>query len=330
MWHAEVVAKLISIFTMRVGFGDVLADGASRASDRLNLGDEGQKYTIATRGMCLPGDDPRGLGFAYGVGFAIGTRGGCDHLRCLASLELSGFMYPGLNTKILGDERPVKPTTTVGKGYCCFYEENQKAMVDCLNVCCFTTHWSYAVLTADQVEYFNAATGMDITEEEFMEVDERVVNIERAYSGRMLSGLREDTIPERFFKEPMPQARRIRPMSARPFRSKYFARLLHYRDYDLENGFPSERRLKMLGLDYVSKDLAPLRLSTTRKLRRRKRSITINQLTCPPLASFLYKRQAHPGPCSQNIGRGGAGALHLFKTFSMAKEDIPLWQYSQK
>ena len=32
-----------------------------------------------------------------------------------------------------------------------------------------------------------------------------------------------------------------------------------YRDYDPETGFPSERRLKMLGLDSVARDLAPLR-----------------------------------------------------------------------
>jgi aldehyde:ferredoxin oxidoreductase len=258
--NAEVVDKLIPMIAKREGFGDILADGASRAAERLDLGDEGQKYTIATRGMTLPGDDPRGLGFAYGVGFAIGTRGGCDHLRCLASLELSGFMYPGLNTKILGDERPVKPTTTVGKGYCCFYEENQKAMVDCLNVCCFTTHWSYAVLTADQVEYFNAVTGMDITEEEFMEIGERVVNLERAYWGRMLSGLREDTIPERFVKEPMPRGTPDQTNVGATFPvQKILPGYYKYRDYDLETGFPSERRLKMLGLDNVAKDLAPLR-----------------------------------------------------------------------
>jgi hypothetical protein len=32
-----------------------------------------------------------------------------------------------------------------------------------------------------------------------------------------------------------------------------------YRDWDSKTGFPSEKRLKMLGLDYVAKDLAPLR-----------------------------------------------------------------------
>ena len=32
-----------------------------------------------------------------------------------------------------------------------------------------------------------------------------------------------------------------------------------YRDWDSKTGFPTERKLKQLGLDYVAKDLAPLR-----------------------------------------------------------------------
>jgi aldehyde:ferredoxin oxidoreductase len=270
--NEEAVDKLIPMIATRQGFGAILAEGADRAADKLGLGEEGHYYTITTRGMTLPGDDPRGLGFAYGVGFAIGTRGGCDHLRCLASLELSGFLYPGLNTKILGDERPVKPTTTVGKGYCCFYEENQKATTDCLQVCCFTTHWSYAVLTADQVEYLNAVTGLDFTEEEFQEIGERIVNIERAYWARQMSGKREDTIPERFLKEPM---RKIVPDQTNEGCTFPVEKILPgyylYRDYEPSTGFPSERRLKMLGLEHVAKDLAPLRSKYLSEAEKKKK-----------------------------------------------------------
>ena len=38
--NAEVVSKLIGMMAMRKGFGDILADGASRAADHLGLGDE--------------------------------------------------------------------------------------------------------------------------------------------------------------------------------------------------------------------------------------------------------------------------------------------------
>ena len=259
--NAEVVDTLINQIGQRKGFGGILADGADRAADKLGLPKDAHYYTITTRGMTLPGDDPRGLGFGYGLSFAMGTRGGCDHLRSLCCLELSGALYPGLNTKLLGDESANKPVTTNGKPYMVYYEENQKATTDCLQVCCFTTHWSYAVLTPDQVEYLNAVTGLDFTEEEFQEVGERIVNLERAYWNRLMSGAREDVVPERFLKEPMPangvdyQTNIGATLPLNEMLPKYY----QYRDWDSKTGFPSERKLKQLGLDYVAKDLAPLR-----------------------------------------------------------------------
>ena len=98
-----------------IGFGGILAEGADRAADKLGLPKDAHYYTITTRGMTLPGDDPRGLGFGYGLSFSMGTRGGCDHLRSLCCLELSGALYPGLNTKLLGDESANKPVTTNSK-----------------------------------------------------------------------------------------------------------------------------------------------------------------------------------------------------------------------
>lgn len=258
--NAEVVDKLIPMIAKREGFGAILAEGGDRAATKLGLPEEAHYYTITTRGMSLPGDDPRGLGFGYGLSFAQGTRGGCDHLRSLCCLELSGALYTGLNTKLLGDERGAKPTTTANKPYMVFYEENQKATTDCLQVCCFTTHWSYAVLTPDQVEYLNACTGLDFTEEEFQEIGERIFNLERAYWNRCMSGAREDTVPERFLNEPMPQGvdyqtnvGAVLPLNV--MLQKYYK----YRDWDNKTGFPSEKKLKQLGLDYVAKDLAPLR-----------------------------------------------------------------------
>ncbi len=258
--NEEVVDKLIQMIGRREGFGDILADGADRAADKLGLPDEAHYYSITTRGMTLPGDDPRGLGFGYGLSFAVGTRGGCDHLRSLCCLELSGALYPGLNTKLLGDERANRPVTTVGKPYMVYYEENQKTTTDCLNVCCFTTHWSYAVTTPDQIEYLNAVTGLDFTEEEFQEVGERIFNLERSYWNRLMSGAREDTVPERFLKEPMPQGVEYQTNVGAVFPlNNLLKKYYEYRDWDPATGFPSEKKLNVLKLDYVAKDLAPLR-----------------------------------------------------------------------
>ena len=271
--NAEVVATLIEQIGQRKGFGNILAEGADRAADKLGLGDKGHYYTITTRGMTLPGDDPRGLGFGYGLSFSMGTRGGCDHLRSLCCLELSGALYPGLNTRILGDESACKPVTINSKPYMVYYEENQKATTDCLQVCCFTTHWSYAVLTPDQVEYLNATTGLDFTEEDFQEVGERIVNLERAYWNRCMSGAREDTVPERFLKEPMPQSVDYQTNVGVTFPlNDMLPQYYRYRDWDPKSGFPTDRKLKQLGLDNVAKDLEPLRskyMSETEKKKKK-------------------------------------------------------------
>ncbi len=270
--NADAVDKLIHQIGQRKGFGAILAEGADRAADKLGLPKDAHYYTITTRGMTLPGDDPRGLGFGYGLSFSMGTRGGCDHLRSLCCLELSGALYPGLNTKLLGDESANKPVTTNSKPYMVYYEENQKATTDCLQVCCFTTHWSYAVLTPDQVEYLNAVTGLDFTEEEFQEIGERIVNLERAYWNRHLSGAREDSVPERFLKEPMPangvdyQTNIGVTFPLNEMLPKYYK----YRDWDSKTGFPTERKLKQLGLDYVAKDLAPLRTKYMSEAEKKK------------------------------------------------------------
>jgi aldehyde:ferredoxin oxidoreductase len=270
---AEVVATLIEQIGQRKGFGNILAEGSERAATKLGLPEEARYYTITTRGMTLPGDDPRGLGFGYGLSFSMGTRGGCDHLRSLCCLELSGALYPGLNTRILGDESACKPVSINSKPYMVYYEENQKATTDCLQVCCFTTHWSYAVLTPDQVEYLNAVTGMDVTEEEYQEVGERIVNLERAYWNRCMSGAREDTVPERFLKEPMPQGVDYQTNVGVTFPlNDMLPKYYQYRDWDAKSGFPTDRKLKQLGLDYVAKDLAPLRskyMSETEKKKKK-------------------------------------------------------------
>ncbi len=269
---AEVIATLIEQIGLRKGFGNILAEGADRAADKLGLGDKGHYYTITTRGMTLPGDDPRGLGFGYGLSFSMGTRGGCDHLRSLCCLELSGALYPGLNTRILGDESACKPVTINSKPYMVYYEENQKATTDCLTVCCFTTHWSYAVLTPDQVEYLNATTGLDFTEEDFQEVGERIVNLERAYWNRCMSGAREDTVPERFLKEPMPQGVDYQTNVGVTFPlNDMLPQYYRYRDWDPKTGFPTERKLKQLGLDNVAKDLEPLRSKYASETEKKKK-----------------------------------------------------------
>lgn len=253
--NQEAVEQLLHDMTYRKGFGDILADGPWRASMKLGLGEE---YLTVTRGMSLPGDDPRGLGFGYGLSFAVGTRGGCDHLRSLCCLELSGYLYPGLNMKIVGTEECSKPLTTIGKPKMVYWEENQKAFVDCLQVCCFNTHWSYGCRNEHLIPMINAVTGLDFTEEELMTIGERIYNLERAYWSKMLSGKHEDTVPKRFTHEPMPENPAASSGKVLPL-DEMLPEYYRLRQYEPETGFPGDKRLRELGLEDIAEELKPYR-----------------------------------------------------------------------
>lgn len=69
----ELVDKLIDMITYRQGFGDILAEGSYRAARHFG---RGYDYSISVKGHDMSQDDPRGLGFAFGIGFATGRRGG--------------------------------------------------------------------------------------------------------------------------------------------------------------------------------------------------------------------------------------------------------------
>ena len=252
---AEVVEKLLHMMAYREGFGDILAEGPTIAAKKLGVGED---CLVSTRGMSLPGDDPRGLGFGYGLSFAVGTRGGCDHLRSLCCLELSGYLYPGLNEKIVGTEACSKPLVTDGKAKMVWWEEHHKAFVDCLQVCCFNTHWSYGCRNEHLIPMLNAVTGLDFTEEECLTIGERIYNLERAYWSRQLSGKNDDVVPRRFTHEPMPENPAASSGKVLPI-DEMLPDYYKLRQYEPETGFPGDKRLRELGLAYVAEELKPYR-----------------------------------------------------------------------
>jgi len=260
MGSIEFIQTLARKVSLREGFGDILAEGSAKANKKLGLGKKGEDYLICTRGMTLVAGDPRGVGYGFGLGYAMGTRGGCDHLRACASIDFVSFLYPGLAESITGIKGEIKPFNKLGKPRLVFYEENQKAITDSLEVCCFTTHFAYTVLARDQVEYLNACTGLDFTEEELLKIGERIYNLERAYWARILSGKREDILPKRFTSEPLPksipdQVNFGNVIDITDMLKEYYK----IRGYELNTGFPGDKRLKELGLKDVAEELKPYR-----------------------------------------------------------------------
>ncbi|MGQ9825724.1 MAG: aldehyde ferredoxin oxidoreductase family protein, partial [Desulfotomaculales bacterium] len=256
----EVIDRLIKMIAEREGFGDVLAEGSYRAALHFNRGLE---YSLAIKGNDMSQDDPRGLGFAFGIGFCTGRRGG-DHLQGLPCLELTGRFYPGLVEKILGTAEAEERLSTVKKPEMEKYQEELKAVGDCLTQCTFAHSWSFAVLLEDMAELLSTCTGIDYTPDDLLRIGGRIVHLERAHWNRVMVGRLEDTCPRRFTEEPMPDG----PNQGTVFPyDELIPRYYDVRGWDRDTGFPKEEVLVAYGLEQVARDLAPYREAYAEKVR---------------------------------------------------------------
>lgn len=257
----ELIERLIGMIARREGFGDLLAEGSSRASQILGRGHD---YSISVKGHDMSQDDPRGLGFAFGIGFATGRRGG-DHLQGLPCLELTGAFYPGLVEKILGTKEAEDRLSPVKKPEMERYQEDLKAVGDSLTQCTFTHSWSFAVQPEDMATLISAATGTDYTAEELLSTGGRIVHLERAYWNRLLVGRLEDRSPKRFTQEPMPDG----PNKGTVFpEAELIPRYYQVRGWDRETGFPLSEVLKDYGLEDIAKELEPYREEYLKKAEK--------------------------------------------------------------
>jgi len=255
----ETVDKLIKMIVYREGLGDILAEGTYRAALHFNRGFE---YTMTIKGNDMSQDDPRGLGFAFGIGFGTGRRG-ADHLQGLPCLELTGQFYPGLVESILGTAEAETRLSPVKKPEMQKYQEEVKALGDSLTMCTFAHSWSFAVLPADMAELLSACTGIDCTVEDLLKTGGRIVTLERAFWNRLLVGRMEDTVPGRFTGEPMP----VGPNKGTVFPFEEL-RPLYYklRGWDEETGFPQDDVLADYGLEDLVDELAPYRQDYLEKI----------------------------------------------------------------
>jgi len=255
----ELITRLIEMIAHREGFGDLLAEGSSRAAEIM---DRGRDYSISVKGHDMSQDDPRGLGFAFGIGFVTGRRGG-DHLQGLPCLELTGAFYPGLVEKILGSKEAEAPLSPVKKPEMERYQEDLKAVGDSLTQCTFTHSWSFAVQPEDMALLLSAATGLEFSAKELFEIGSRIVHLERAYWNRLLVGRLEDKSPKRFTQEPMPDG----PNKGTVFpEAELIPRYYEVRGWDKKTGFPLPEVLKGLGLEDVAAELEPYRAEYQKKI----------------------------------------------------------------
>ena len=199
----EQTRSLLHDIAAREGFGDVLAD-STRAAKK--FGKKSEDYLIAVKN--LPQSDPHDVRYikAFALGIATASRG-ADHLRSRPTLEIFLRLPKEVKERIYGKGVSLDPTSYEGKEKTVVFSENIFAVIDCLGICKFICHGFNSPHFLDYPRFealLEAATGMKYGRRKMEAVGKRVVDTERMFNIRQGLTRKDDTLPKRYFDDPMP------------------------------------------------------------------------------------------------------------------------------
>ena len=243
--NAQTMLALIRKIAYREGFGDVLAEGSYRAAKQ--IGKDALRYAMVTKGVEHIEFDPRGVK-GWGLAYAVSNRG-ADHLRALLGAELG--MMPEQAEAMWGTPEAADRLSIKGKGSMVKWHEDNRAVVDCLEMCKFLARTAL-ISPSWFVRFLKAVTGVSFSERQIMKVGERINNLERAINVRQGLTRKDDTLPERFLTEPLPEGpNKGQVCELKPMLEEYYK----VRGWNESTGIPKREKLEELGLSNVVDDL---------------------------------------------------------------------------
>ena len=246
--NTQTVNQLIQDIAHRRGLGDILAEGPKRAIKR--LGPETAYYNIQVKGMSCNVSDERPVP-SLALGIATATRG-ADHLRSRCALDLYHLPEEVLEMVYRREGMSSDFRDYKGKAWMVFFTENNKSTMDCLGICQFSGAGLSPNLAApeDFARIIENITGIKLTYNQFMEIGERITNIERLFNIREGASRQDDYLPDRYYDEPTA----LGPESTRGLRierNKFDEILDEYYEFHRwdKDGNPTSKTLKRLSLD---------------------------------------------------------------------------------
>ena len=228
----EAMVEMIKSIAKREGFGDVLAEGVKRASEKIGRGAE--RLAVHVKGLEPAAYEPRTI-MGMALAYATSDRGAC-HLRAPAYRPA----YAGAVEKysIKGQPELVKEL------------QDTNAVVDSMVLCRFSAlpllgpfvFWDHLARA------YSLTTGTSIDERDLRTIGERIYNLTRSFNARQGLTRRDDMLPERWFKEPLAtgvsKGRVVPEAEFNQMLDKYY----ELRGWDKE-GVPKPEKLRELGLE---------------------------------------------------------------------------------
>lgn len=234
--NADAMVQLVDKMGKREGVGDLLADGAKFAADKIGKGSE--KLAITIKGVESTGYDLRCLKTAA-LGFAVSFRG-ADHNRHGAY----AFDVKGKVNRLVAEK---------GRGKMVRDMEDIYNLIDSFIVCKFSRGTYYKELP-DMAKLYSLVTGFEVTADDLKKAGERIQNAARLFNIREGLGRKDDTLPYKVMHDPIPDE----GPSKGAFVTQAELDLLLDDYYEsrgwTKEGVPTAEKLKELGME----DLMPI------------------------------------------------------------------------
>jgi len=223
----ESIINAIHLIGRQEGPGKLWGLGVKKMAEQIQGASD---LAMHVKGLELPAYDPRGSA-GMALAYATSDRGGC-HLRS----------WP-VGDELLATEGRMDLYSQEFKAELVKTQQDLFGMINCSGMCLFAT---FAVSLKQITPFLHAATGMAVfsSSDEVMKIGERVNNLARLFNIREGLTKELDTLPQRFFNEPLKEGpNRNRVVELEQMRAEYY----FVRGWD-EEGVPREEKLKELGI----------------------------------------------------------------------------------
>jgi len=245
--NADAIVRMTEQIAARSGFGDVLADGVKRASEKIGKGSE--KYAIHAGGQELPMHDPR-FDPTFGTAYEVEPTPGRHTIASETYVMLMELH------KIFKQVKPFKQVSLKSSKY--NYDragEHQTInscytqVVNSAGVCLF----GVMVGEYPMREWINAATGWSLTPDDMLTIGERILTLRHCFNLREGIKPRDTQVRNRAGGYPALEKGPLAgiTLDLDKMAGRYYEKL----GWDYKSGMVDKGKLEALGLSQALKDL---------------------------------------------------------------------------
>ncbi len=223
--------ELIKKIAFREDIGDTLAEGSNAVGKKFGIP---QDEIATTLGMEVPYHDLRHT-YGMAIGYAVGTTRGPCHCACDIYYILLGLPYEDLGIKFIdrqSEDEDMAENCAIAYDYRAFYNS--------LVMCLFCSPPPSKI-----IDLVKTSTGLDFDIDKLKEMGERIYTMKRLFNLKMGLTPDDEVLPKILLKPLSDGGSAGKSPNFEQLKQLYY----NFRTFDPETGYPSQEKLKKLGLD---------------------------------------------------------------------------------